>query len=56
MLAVGFGMSPFGVEFVIIRNSWGTDWGNAGYAYIWLDPDSKNGTCGLYLKNYLVKS
>ncbi len=55
MLAVGYSTAPFGFEYVIVRNSWGTEWGNEGYAYVWLDPLSKKGTCGIYFKNYRAK-
>lgn len=54
MVAVGFGTAPFGLEYVVVRNSWGVEWGNGGYASVWLDPNSIKGTCGIYLQNYLV--
>jgi len=40
------------MEYAIIRNEWGTNWGLDGYAYVWLDPASESGVCGLYLDNY----
>ena len=46
MQAVGFGVSG-GLPYAIIRNSWGTSWGDQGYINVWLS-DTSFGTCGLY--------
>lgn len=34
MLAVGYIKNYNGQEYVIVQNSWGTDWGDKGYCYI----------------------
>jgi hypothetical protein len=34
MLAVGFGKGADEVEYVILKNSWSTEWGEAGYARV----------------------
>jgi C1A family cysteine protease len=42
------------MEYAIIRNEWGTNWGLDGYAYVYLDPASTTGVCSLYADNYLT--
>lgn len=44
MVAVGFGTEN-GIEYAIIQNQWGTDWGESGYLRVELDSD---GLCGIY--------
>jgi len=48
VLAVGY-TTINGTEAFIVKNSWGTNWGQAGYAYIATDPSQNNGTgvCGI---------
>jgi C1A family cysteine protease len=48
VLAVGY--SKVGVlESFIVKNSWGTDWGEEGYVYIWDQQNINNnhGVCGI---------
>jgi len=47
MTAVGYG-SENGVSYVIVRNSWGTSWGEDGYVRIILDKSSVGGKCQVY--------
>jgi len=38
-----------GIEAMVVRNSWGTGWGEAGYAYLALDTGNNGwGPCGIY--------
>jgi len=48
VLVVGY-KTISGVEAWIVKNSWGTSWGNAGYVYIATDPKPNDGTgvCGI---------
>jgi C1A family cysteine protease len=46
MQAIGFGFEN-GTEYVTIKNSWGTGWGEKGYARVSLTQDTM-GTCQLY--------
>jgi KDEL-tailed cysteine endopeptidase len=50
MVAVGYGESDEGVEYAILRNSWGLDWGDEGYVKVELQ-DTQNGVCELYTDN-----
>jgi hypothetical protein len=42
VLAVGYGE-----DYFIIKNSWGADWGDHGYAKIGFGKDESNGICGI---------
>jgi C1A family cysteine protease len=48
VLAVGY-TTVNGVEAYIVKNSWGSDWGQEGYVYISTDPTQNggNGVCGI---------
>jgi len=47
MTAVGFGVDN-GTEYVLIRNSWGTWWGESGYVRVILDQVQNGGKCEVY--------
>jgi C1A family cysteine protease len=44
VLAVGFGVTPNGTKYYIVKNSWGTSWGQDGYVYWNRDIDDM---CGI---------
>jgi len=47
VLAIGYGIED-GHEYVIIKNSWGTDWGAMGFARISLSKEyGRLGICGI---------
>ena len=52
MQAVGFGIHTNGQEFIIVRNQWGTGWGDNGFVKVFFDKTSTVGTCGIYVDNY----
>jgi len=38
-----------GAEVMVVKNSWGTGWGQSGYAYVALDTGNRGyGPCGIY--------
>ncbi|KAI3797090.1 hypothetical protein L1987_39781 [Smallanthus sonchifolius] len=45
--AVGYGTSK-GVDYVIVRNSWGSNWGERGYIRMKRKTGQSEGMCGLY--------
>lgn len=55
MVAIGYG-SEDGRGYAIVRNSWGTTWGEQGYVRVTMEPnESGNGFCELYAyPNYPV--
>lgn len=51
---IGFGVSATGKEYWIVRNSWGTQWGENGYVRIAAnEPDQgDSGICGVLSSPY----
>jgi len=47
VLAVGYSVSPLGQRYIIVKNSWGADWGMDGYIY--MNADIPN-MCGIASK------
>jgi C1A family cysteine protease len=43
--AVGYGKTESGVEFYIVRNSWGANWGELGYIRLGIQEGA--GVCGI---------
>jgi len=51
VVAVGFGYDKtLDMEYVVIKNSWGTQWGENGYARIAMQGGELNATCGLLIE------
>lgn len=44
VLVVGWGIVVGGPEYWVVKNSWGTDWGMSGYAFM---SRNRNNNCGI---------
>uniref|UniRef100_A0A0E0QV57 Uncharacterized protein n=1 Tax=Oryza rufipogon TaxID=4529 RepID=A0A0E0QV57_ORYRU len=49
VLAVGYGATPDNTKYWIVKNSWGTGWGEKGYIRMKRDIAAKSGLCGIAL-------
>ena len=44
---VGYGNDVKDGDYYLVRNSWGTDWGESGYARIGTGKEGERGVCGI---------